>query len=106
MQSWCAANCFYNDSKENIVAVRINLVHLEHNHEFIKKDTKKMHLQCNKTHDPEYMEFLSAMQQKQNPRNTVSWTSCLKCMVVLKMYQLQQRTLLICKLHFIYEFRP
>jgi len=61
----------YDDSKENIVAVRIDLVHLEHNHEFIKKDTVKKHLQCNKTHDPEYMEFLSSMQQSRIPQHCI-----------------------------------
>jgi hypothetical protein len=46
-------------------------VHLEHNHGFIKKDTEKKHLQCNKTHGPEYMEFLSAMQQSRIPQHCI-----------------------------------
>jgi hypothetical protein len=54
-------NC--DDAKENTISVWIDLIHLEHNHEFIKKDTEKNHLQCSKTHDLEYMEFLSAMQE-------------------------------------------
>jgi hypothetical protein len=57
--------------KKNIVVVRIDLVHLEHNHDFIKKDTVKKHLQCNKTHDPEYMEFLSSMQQSGIPQHCI-----------------------------------
>jgi hypothetical protein len=36
---------------------------LEHNHEFFRKDIEKNQLHCNKTHDPEYMEFLSVMQE-------------------------------------------
>ena len=46
MQGWYETKKIYDDSKENIVAVRIDLVHLEHNHDFIKKDTVKKHLQC------------------------------------------------------------
>jgi hypothetical protein len=42
----------YDDAKENIISVRIDLIHLEHNHEFFRKDTEKNQLQCNKTHDP------------------------------------------------------
>jgi hypothetical protein len=44
MQSRYEAKKIYDDSKENIVVVRIDLVHLEHNHDFIKKDTEKKHL--------------------------------------------------------------
>jgi hypothetical protein len=32
-----------------------------------KKDTEKGQLQCNKTHDRDYMEFLSAMQESRIP---------------------------------------
>jgi hypothetical protein len=78
-------------------------VHLEHNHEFIKKDTKKQHLQCNKTQDPEYMEFLSAMQQSRIPQHCIMD-------FVSEMHggpenvPVTTNTLLICKLHCIYEF--
>jgi hypothetical protein len=71
MQGWYETKKIYDDSKENIVAVRIDLVHLEHNHDFIKKDTENKHLQCNKTHDPEYMEFLSSMQQSRIPQHCI-----------------------------------
>jgi hypothetical protein len=104
MQSWYEAKKIYDDSKENIVAARIDLVHLEHNHDFIKKDTEKKHLQCNKTHDPEYMEFLSAMQQSRILHHCIMD-------FVSEMHggpenvSIQQRTLLICKQCCIYEFR-
>ena len=61
----------YDDAKENIISVRIDLIHLEHNHEFFRKDTEKNQLQCNKTHDPEYMEFLSAMQESRIPQHCI-----------------------------------
>jgi hypothetical protein len=51
----------YDDAKERVISLRIDLLHLDHNHEFFKKDIEKDQLQCNKTHDPEYMEFISAM---------------------------------------------
>jgi hypothetical protein len=44
-------------------------VHLEHNHDFIKKDTEKKHLQCNRIYNLEYMEFLSSMQQSRIPQH-------------------------------------
>jgi hypothetical protein len=31
----------YDDAKENVIFVRIDLVNFEHNHEFLKKDTEK-----------------------------------------------------------------
>jgi hypothetical protein len=58
----------YDDARENVISVRIDLVNFEHNHEFLKKDTEKDQLQCNKTHDPEYMEFLSVMQERRIPQ--------------------------------------
>jgi hypothetical protein len=51
--------------------VRIDLIHLEHNHEFFRKDTEKNQLQCNKTHDLENMEFLSAMQESRIPQQCI-----------------------------------
>ena len=61
----------YDDAKENVISVRIDLVNYEHNHEFLKKDTEKGQLQCNKTHDREYMEFLSAMQESRIPQHCI-----------------------------------
>jgi hypothetical protein len=61
----------YDDAKENNISVRIDLIHLEHNHEFFRKDTEKNQLQCNKTHDPEYMEFLSEMQESRIPQHCI-----------------------------------
>ena len=61
----------YDDAKENVFSVRIDLVNYEHNHEFLKKDTEKGQLQCNKTHDREYMEFLSAMQESRIPQHCI-----------------------------------
>jgi hypothetical protein len=58
----------YDDARENVISVRIDLVNFEHNHEFLKKDTETGQLQCNKTHDPEYMEFLSVMQERRTPQ--------------------------------------
>jgi hypothetical protein len=31
----------YDDAKERVISVRIDLLHLDHNHEFFKKDTEK-----------------------------------------------------------------
>jgi hypothetical protein len=39
MQSWYETKNIYDDAKENIILVRIDLIHLEHNHEFFSKDT-------------------------------------------------------------------
>jgi hypothetical protein len=38
---------------------------------FFKKDTEKIQLQCNKTHDPEYMEFISSMQESRIPQHCI-----------------------------------
>jgi hypothetical protein len=61
----------YDDAKENVISVWIDLVNYEHNHEFLKKDTGKGQLQCNKTHDRDYMEFLSAMQESRIPQHCI-----------------------------------
>jgi hypothetical protein len=37
----------------------------------LKKDTEKGQLQCNKMHDREYMEFLSAMQERRIPQHCI-----------------------------------
>ncbi|KAJ1289076.1 hypothetical protein BS78_02G137200 [Paspalum vaginatum] len=62
----------YDDAKENVIAVRIDLLHLEHNHKFIKQQEEKNQLQCNKTHDPEYMEFIGAMQDSKVPHHYIT----------------------------------
>jgi hypothetical protein len=35
------------------------------------KDKEKDQLQCNKTYDPEYMEFLSGMQDSRIPKHCI-----------------------------------
>jgi hypothetical protein len=84
MQSWYETKKIYDDAKENIISVRIDLIHLEHNHEFFRKDTEKNQLQCNKTHDPDYMEFLSAMQESRIPQHCII-DFFQKCMVDQRM---------------------
>jgi hypothetical protein len=61
VQDWMKLKKNYDDAKENVISVRIDLVNFENNNEFLKKETEKGQLQCNKTHDRDYMEFLSAM---------------------------------------------
>jgi hypothetical protein len=61
----------YDDAKQTVISVCIDLLHLDHNHEFFKKDTKKDQLQYNKTHDPEYMEFISSMQESRIPQHCI-----------------------------------
>lgn len=39
----------YDDKKKNAIAMWIELINLEHNHEFITQETQKQHLRCNKT---------------------------------------------------------
>jgi hypothetical protein len=43
----------YDDAKERVISVCIDLLHLDHNHEFFNKDIEKDQLQRKKTHDPE-----------------------------------------------------
>jgi len=75
MRTQCKAGMklkkIYDDAKEKVVSVRVDLINFEHNHEFIKRDSEKDHLQCNKTHDPEYMEFLGAMQDSRVPQHCI-----------------------------------
>jgi hypothetical protein len=44
--------------KKSVISVRIDLVNLEHNHDFVTQKTEKQHLCCNKMRDPEFMEFV------------------------------------------------
>jgi hypothetical protein len=76
----------YDDAKENVISVQIDLVNYEHNHEFLKKDIEKGQLQCNKTHDRDYMEFLSVMQESRIPQHCIM-ILFQKCMVVQKTFQ-------------------
>jgi hypothetical protein len=41
MQGWDKLKIFYDDAKENVISVRIDLVNFEHNHEFLKKRYRK-----------------------------------------------------------------
>ncbi|WVZ83808.1 hypothetical protein U9M48_030908 [Paspalum notatum var. saurae] len=61
----------YDDAKKNVIALRINLVQFEHNHEFSTAKEEKDQLQCNKTHDPKYMEFIGAMQDSRIPNHCI-----------------------------------
>lgn len=40
-----------------VVAAKIELVNLEHNHEFITDEAEKQHLRCNKSRDVEFINF-------------------------------------------------
>lgn len=61
----------YDDEKKNVIVVHIYLVNLDHNHEFITQATAKQHLHCNKTHDPEFMEFEGAMHDSRVPQHYI-----------------------------------
>jgi hypothetical protein len=54
-----------------VIYVQIVLVNLEHNHEFITEDTEKQHLHCNKSRDPECVEFVGAMQDSRVPQHYI-----------------------------------
>lgn len=61
----------YDDEKKNVIVVRIDLVNLKHNHEFITQATKKQHIRCNKIRDPEFMEFEGAMHDSRGPQHYI-----------------------------------
>ncbi|WVZ89459.1 hypothetical protein U9M48_035862 [Paspalum notatum var. saurae] len=61
----------YDDDRKNVIMVRIDLLHLEHNHEFLKQQEEIDQLRCNKTHDPKYMEFIGAMQDSRVPQHCI-----------------------------------
>jgi uncharacterized protein YegL len=71
MQGSMKLKKYCDDAKENVISVWIDLIHSEHNHEFLNKDTKKDKLQFNKNHDREYMEFLSVMQESRIPQHCI-----------------------------------
>jgi hypothetical protein len=47
--------------KKMVVATKIELVNLEHSHEFITDEAEKQHLRCNKSRDAEFINFVDAM---------------------------------------------
>ena len=47
--------------KKMVVAAKIELINLEHNHEFITDEAEKQHLRCNKSRDAEFINFVDAM---------------------------------------------
>ena len=61
----------YDDEKKEIIAVRIDLLNLWHNHEFVDRDEEKQHYQCNKQREPEFMEFVGAMQDSRVPTHCI-----------------------------------
>lgn len=71
VQTQCKAGIklrkIYDDEKKTIIAVRIERINLEHNHEFITQETEKQHLHCNKSCDPEFMDFVGAMHDSRVP---------------------------------------
>jgi hypothetical protein len=42
-----------------------------HNHDFVTQETKKQHLRCNKTRDPEFMDFVGAMHDSRVPQRCI-----------------------------------
>jgi hypothetical protein len=50
-----------------VVAAKIELVNLEHNHEFITDEAEKQHLRCNKSRDAEFINFVDAMHDSRVP---------------------------------------
>jgi hypothetical protein len=57
--------------QKSVISVRIELVNLEHNHEFLTQETEKQHLRCNKTRDPEFMDFVGAMHDSRVPHHCI-----------------------------------
>jgi hypothetical protein len=54
--------------QKSVVSVRIELVNLDHNHDFVTQETKKQHLRCNKTRDLEFIDFVGAMHDSRVPQ--------------------------------------
>jgi hypothetical protein len=57
--------------KKNVVAAKIELVNLEHNHEFITDEAEKQHLRCNKSRDAEFINFVDAMHDSRVPQHCI-----------------------------------
>jgi hypothetical protein len=52
-------------------AMRIELINLEHNHEFIMRETQKQHLRCNMTRDLEFMDFVGTLHDNRVPQHCI-----------------------------------
>jgi hypothetical protein len=61
----------YMMMKKNVVAAKIELVNLEHNHEFITDESEKQHLRCNKSQDAEFINFVDAMHDSRVPQHCI-----------------------------------
>jgi hypothetical protein len=57
--------------RKNGISVQIDIVNLVHNHDFVTQETKKQHLRYNKTHDPEFMDFVGEMQDSRVPQHCI-----------------------------------
>jgi hypothetical protein len=57
--------------KKRVVAAKIELMNLEHNHEFITDKVEKQHLRCNKSRDAEFFNFVDAMHDSQVPQHCI-----------------------------------
>jgi hypothetical protein len=54
-----------------VVAAKIELVNLEHNHEFTTDEAEKQHLRCNKSRDAEFINFVDAMHDSRVPQHCI-----------------------------------
>ena len=54
-----------------MVAVKIDLVNLEHNHDFVTYEAEKQHLRCNKSRDAEFIDFVDAMYDSRVPQHCI-----------------------------------
>jgi len=61
----------YDNTGENVVSVRIDILRLEHNHAFITDKAENDRFFCNKSHDPAYREFIGAMQDSRVPQHCI-----------------------------------
>jgi hypothetical protein len=57
--------------QKSVISVRINLVNLEHNHDFVTQENEKRHLHCNKARDPKFMDFVGAMHDSRVPQHYI-----------------------------------
>ena len=51
--------------------MRIEIVNIEHNHDFVTQETVKQHLCCNKTRDLEFIDFVGAMDDSRVPQHYI-----------------------------------
>jgi hypothetical protein len=61
----------YMMMKKMVVAAKIELVNLEHNHEFITDEAEKQHLRCNKSRDAEFINFVDATHDSRVPQHCI-----------------------------------